>query len=431
MANLDFATGQMVFAGKNGASRGLVKTDKDDFAPRIGLAYQLMSHTVLRAGYGRFFMYQETRTGDPFQLYYNLPFVAEPSFNTDGVTPILTVSGGFPAIDINTLTGGSVTTSAEGADTHLHAPVLDEWNLNIQHELPGNILVEAAYVGSKATHLQAILDLNQDPVPGPGDIQSRRPLPQYGSFNNLVDIGNSNYHSLQLKVNKRVSHGLSFLSAFTFSKSINDQPEICCSSPTPQNSYDLAAERGLSDFDQRFRWVTSFDYQLPIGKGQPYLGTGRVTDLILGGWHVGGIIALHTGFYFTPQVGFDPSNTGSIGMTRADQVCNGNLPRGERKVDNWINTACYVDPAQFTFGNAGKNSLEGPGAVTSDMSLRKVFDVTERTNLEFRFELFNAFNHPVFAQPDPFEDDGPGSFGVITATTVPNRQLQFGLKLNF
>ena len=431
MANLDFATGKLVYAGQGGASRGLVKTDKLDFAPRLGLAWRAMSHTVVRAGYGRFFMYQETRTGDPFQLYYNLPFVAEPNFNTDGVTPILSVSGGFPIIDPNTITGASVTTSAEGADTRLHAPVLDEWNLNVEHELPGNLLVEIAYVGSKATHLQSILDLNQDPVPGPGDIQSRRPLPQYGSFNNLVNRGNSNYHSLQLKAEKRISHGLSFLSSFTFSKSINDQPEICCSSPTPQNSYDLAAERGSSDFDQRMRWVTSFDYELPIGKGQPYLNSSRVTDLILGGWHVGGIIALHTGFYFTSQVGFDPSNTGSIGMTRSDQLCNGNLPRGQRTVTNWIDTSCFVDPASFTFGNAGKNNLEGPGAVTSDMSLRKVFGITERTNLEFRFELFNAFNHPAFAQPDPFEDDGPGSFGVITSTVVPSRQMQFALKLNF
>ncbi len=292
-------------------------------------------------------------------------------------------------------------------------------------------MLEVAYVGSKSTHLQSQLDLNQDPVPGPGDVQSRRPYPQFGGFTNIMDRGNSNYNSLQLKVEKRAGHGLSFLSAFTYSKSINDQPEICCSQPVPQNSFDLRGERGSSDFDQRLRWVTSFDYQLPIGKGQPFLSSSRATDLILGGWHVGGIIAFHTGFYFTPQVGFDPSNTGSNGMTRADQICNGNLPRGQRQVTNWINTACYVDPAPYTFGNAGKNSLEGPGAVTSDMSLRKVFDITERTNLEFRFELFNAFNHAAFAQPDPFEDDGPGSFGVITSTVVPNRQLQFGLKLNF
>jgi outer membrane receptor protein involved in Fe transport len=431
MANLDFATGQLVLAGKNGASRGLVKTDKDDFAPRIGLAWQVMSHTVVRAGYGRFFMYQETRTGDPFQLYYNLPFVAEPNFITDGVTPILTVSGGFPAVDPTNIPGASVTTSAEGADTRLHAPVLDEWNMNIQHELPGSFLVEVAYVGSKATHLQSILDLNQDPTPGPGDIQSRRPYPQFGGFSNLVNRGNSSYNALQIKVDKRLTHGLTFLSAFTFSKSLNDQPEICCSSPTPQNSYDLSNERGRSDFDQKFRWVTSFDYQLPIGKGQRFMNSSRAADLVLGGWHVGGIVAFHTGFYFTPQVGEDPSNTGSNGLLHADQLCNGNLPRGERKVTNWFNTNCYAFPNEFTFGNAGKNTLEGPGAATSDMSLRKVFDITERTNLEFRFELFNAFNHPVFGQPDPFQDDGPGSFGVITSTTVPERQLQFALKLNF
>jgi hypothetical protein len=292
-------------------------------------------------------------------------------------------------------------------------------------------LLEIAYVGSKATHLGSILDLNQDPVPGPGDIQSRRPYPQFGGFSTLVNRGNSNYHSLQVKVEKHASHGLVFLSSFTWSKSLNDQPEICCSSPTPQNSYDLSHEYGPSDFDQRFRWVTSFDYQLPVGKGQLFGNTSRPVDLILGGWHVGGIVTLHTGFYFTPEMSFDPSNTCSNGLYRTDQTCNGNLPRGERTINNWFNINCYPLPADFTFGNASKNSLEGPGAVTTDLSLRKVFDITESKNLEFRFEMFNALNHGVFAQPDPFIDDGPGSAGVITSTVVPQRQLQFALKFNF
>jgi hypothetical protein len=309
--------------------------------------------------------------------------------------------------------------------------VLDEWNLNIQQELPANMLVEVAYVGSKATHLQTMLDLNQDLVPGPGDIQSRRPFPQYGGFSNIVNRGNSNYNALQLKVQKRANHGLMFLSSFTFSKSLNDQPEICCSSPTPQNSYDLSHEKGPSDFDQRFRWVTSFDYQLPIGKSQALMNSSRVADLVFGGWHFGGIFTIHSGFYFTPQMSFDPSNTGSNGMDRTDRVCNGNLPRGQRTIDNWFDIDCFPLPADFTFGNAGKNILEGPGAVETDFSLRKVFDISERTNLELRFELFNAFNHPVFAQPDPFIDDGPGSAGVITSTVVPQRQLQFALKLHF
>ena len=153
-------------------------------------------------------MCQETRTGDPFQLYYNLPFVAEPNFNTDGVTPILSVSGGFPTVDPNTITGASVTTSAEGADTRLHAPVLDEWNLNVQHELPGNL------GGNRLRWLQGNApSVHTRPEPGSGPRPWRYPVEtalsrSSGDFNNLVNRGNSNYHSLQLKAEKHISHGL-------------------------------------------------------------------------------------------------------------------------------------------------------------------------------------------------------------------------------
>jgi glycosyl hydrolase family 116 (putative beta-glucocerebrosidase) len=197
----------------------------------------------------------------------------------------------------------------------------------------------------------------------------------------------------------------------------------------PFGTVRLKEAEGPSDFDQRFRWVTSFDYQLPVGKGQPFMSSGRAKDLIFGGWHLGGIFPIHSGFYFTPEMSFDPSNTGSNGLYRTDQVCNGNLPRSERSINNWFDINCFPLPAAYTFG--GKNILEGPGAVESDLSLRKVFDITESKNLEFRFELFNAFNHPVFAQPDNFIDDGPGAAGTITSTVVPQRQLQFALKLHF
>jgi hypothetical protein len=247
----------------------------------------------------------------------------------------------------------------------------------------------------------------------------------------MVNRGNSSYHALQIKVENRLAHGLTFLSSFTFSKSLNDQPEICCSSPTPQNSYDLSHEKGPSDFDQRFRWVTSFDYQLPLGKGQHWVNTNRFADLALGGWHTGGIFTIHSGFFFTPQIGYDPSNTGSIGLYRSDQVCSGNLSRGQRSINNWFDINCFPLPADYTFGDAAKNGLEGPGAIETDLSLRKVFDINETKNVEFRFELFNAFNHPVFAPPDNFIDDGPGAAGVITSTVVPQRELQFALKLHF
>jgi hypothetical protein len=430
-SNFDFATGQLVVAGKNGASRGLVTTDKNDFAPRLGLAWNVFKNTVIRAGYGRFFSYQEIRTGDPLQLAYNLPFFYQPTFISDGITPILTVSGGFPPLNPSQAVDASVTASGDGVGSHLHAPVLDEWNFNIQHQFPGNILFEVAYVGSKSTHLQTLLDPNQDPVPGPGDIQSRRRYPQYGPFTDIVNRGNSSYHALELKGEKRLSNGLMFLSAFTYSKSMNDQPEICCSSPWPQNSFDVAADRGPSDFDEKFRWVSSFDYQIPVGKGQRFVGSSRVGDLILGGWHLGGIFTVRSGFYFSPQIGYDPSNTGSQGLLRTDRTCDGKFPSSQRSVNLWFDITCFPSPSGYAFGNAGKNVLIGPGGVTSDVDLRKIFNITERQNLEFRVEFFNAFNHAVFAQPDNFITDGPGAAGVITSTVLPQREIQFAMKLHF
>lgn len=428
-SNFNFATGQIIAAGQNGASRGLVTTDKNDFSPRVGLAWSPFKNnkTVFRAGYGRFFSYQEIRTGDPLQLAYNLPFFFEPSFVSDGITPILTVSGGFPPLNVNDAKFAGVTSN----DSRLHAPVTDEWNFNVQHELPANILVEVAYVGAKSTHLQVLVDHNQDPVPGPGDVQSRRPYPQYGPFTSIENHGNSSYQALQLKAEKRLSAGLMFLTAYTYGKSINDQPEICCSSPWPQNSYNLTAEKGPSDFDNRFRWVSSFDYELPIGKGKRYVNSSRAGDLLLGGWHVGGIITLRTGFPFSPLMDYDPSNTGSNGLLRTDRTADGNLPKDQRSPDLWFDVNAFPLPTGYTFGNAGKNILNGPGGVTADMSARKIFSLTERWNLEFRAEFFNIFNHAVFAQPDNYITDGPGAAGVITSTVIPQRQIQFSLKLSF
>lgn len=430
-SNFDFATGQLVVAGQNGASAGLVSTDKDDFAPRLGLAWNPFKNTVIRSGYGRFFSYQEIRTGDPLQLAYNLPFFYQPTFVSDGITPVLTVSGGFPPLNPSQAVDAGVTASGAGVGSHLHAPVLDEWNFNIQQQLPGNILFEVAYVGSKSTHLQTLLDPNQDPIPGPGDIQSRRPYPEYGPFTDIVNRGNSSYDALEIKGEKRLSNGLMFLSAFTYSKSLNDQPEICCSSPWPQNSYNVSADRGPSDFDEKFRWVTSFDYQLPIGKGQRLVGSSRAGDLLVGGWHVGGILTLRSGFYFSPLMGYDPSNTGSIGLVRTDRTCDGNLPSAQRSPDLWFDTSCFPLPTGYAFGDSGRNVLIGPGGVSSDFSLRKTFNITEHQNLEFRAEFFNIFNHPVFAQPDNYITDGPGATGVITSTVLPQREIQFGLKLHF
>jgi hypothetical protein len=427
-SNFDYTTGTLIQAGQNGASDALVTADKANFSPRIGFAWTPTdsAETVVRGAYGIFFSGQEIRTAAPLQLAYNLPFFYEPAFVSDGITPVVTVSQGFPTLN----PGLAINPSVTSVDPRLHTPYYQSWNLAVQRALPAAISLELAYAGSKGTHLQAVTDQNQVRTPGPDDVQARRPFPQFGSFTSIQNRGNSIYHSFQVKGEKRLSHGLYFLSAFTWSKVINDLPEICCASPFPQDSYNLAAERGPADFDQKLRWVFSFDYELPFGGSRSHI-SNRALDAVVGGWHVGGIYTLASGFPFSPLLGFDPSNTGTQVAVRPDQLRDGNLPSGDRSPSRWFDVNAFVPPSSFAFGNARRNSLIGPGQNVFDGSLRKEFALTESQRLEFRAEFFNTFNHPNFAQPDNFIDDGPGVAGTISSIAIPMRQIQLGLKYNF
>jgi TonB dependent receptor len=438
-SNFDYTKGTVVPAGTAGYPEKLATPHKDNFAPRLGLAYSPLRNQplVVRAGYGRFFVFYEIRTGDPLQLDYNLPFFFEPTFNSDGITPSpVNLTTGFTGL-INPSNAQFAGVTSQ--DWNPETPVYDQWNVDLEYQLPGQILISPAYVGTKGTHLQVLRDLNQiatpqatyDPTLAPYCNQTSPGNCEFATFASILNQGSSTYHAFQLKAEKRTSHGLYFLSAFTFGKAINDQPEICCNSPWPQDSYNIRAEKGLADFDNRKRWVNSVDYEIPVGKGRSFLNRGGVLDAMIGGWHVGGIITLRSGFPFSPTIGFDPSNTGSPGFERANQIGNGHLANPGPNL--WFNINDFPLPncPSGCFGNAGKNILEGPGEKTLDLSLRKFFNFTERINMEFRSEFFNAFNHPVFSQPDGSITDGPGATGVITSTVIPQRQIQFALKLHF
>jgi hypothetical protein len=426
-SNFDFATGEMVVAGVDGASRSLVTPDHLNFVPRVGFAYNIHGDTVLSGAYGIFYNGQEIRTAAPLQLAYNAPFFYQSSFFSNGITPVLTVSGGFPPFSEANALFPSVTS----VDRRLKTPYYQQWNLQVQQALPSKTSLSIAYAGSKGTHLQSVTDQNQVKTPGPADVQASRPYPAFGSFTSIQNRGSSTYHSAQIKMEKQYSHGLTFLSSLTWSKTMNDQPEICCAAPFPQDSYNVAAERGPADFDQRLRWASSFDYELPFGRDRMFSTTNRALDLAFGGWHVGGIYALASGFPFSPLLGFDPSNTGTQGIVRPNQLRDGSLPRGERSANLWFDPTAYEAPTTFAFGDARRNSLIGPGINTFDGSLRKVFSMGETRNLQVRAEFFNMLNHPNFAQPDPFVDDGPGAAGVITSIGIPMRQIQLGVKFNF
>jgi hypothetical protein len=282
--------------------------------------------------------------------------------------------------------------------------------------------------------LQSLTDQNQDRNAEAGnvDIQGTRPYPFFSGFTSIQMRGNSNFNSLQLKADKHLANGLYFLSAFTFSKAIDDTFPICCNEPWPDQSYNLKALKSLADYQQTYRWVTSFDYQLPFGKGMRWMNQNKALDLILGGWHGSGIFTITSGFYESAQMGYDSSNTGTQGFTMPNRLMNNvSLPSGQRSINNWFNQAAFADAADGTFGNSGYNIIEGPGLVNLDLGIRKIFNITERQKLELRAEMFNALNHPNFGLPDAGIDDGPGSTGVITSLNGKNRIVQFALKYRF
>jgi hypothetical protein len=423
-SNFDYDTGQVLVAGQDGNSRGLIDVDKFDLAPRVGFAWTPSKdgRTAIRAGYGIFYAPQEVRTG--FQLGYSMPFFFALSQSSDfGVTPAAIVSEGFPALDPAAAAFPGITS----ADRRFRSPYYQQWNVSVQRDLGWNTLLELAYVGSKGSRLQVLRDFNQ-PTPGPGDVQERRPYPQYGNFASITNAGSSTFNSIQVKLNKRFSHGFWLLSAFTWGKAFNDQPEICCNSPWPPDTYNIAAEHGPADYDQRYRSVTSFAWDLPFGKGRRYLDSEGVLDGIFGGWQLGGIVTIAAGFPFSPAIGLDTSNTGTFGQLRPDLV--GDPDPGTKSAARWYNPEAYATPAEFAFGNAGRNSLVGPGTRTADLYLKKEFGVGGKARLEARIEAFNVFNHPNLGLPDNYVDDGE-SAGTITYTSIPMRQLQFGARLTF
>jgi len=426
-SNFNYATGQLVVAGQNGNSDALTTAQKTNFAPRVGLAYSPTNNLVFRAAYGIFYSGQEIRTGDPLQLAYNLPFYYQPTFIADGVHPALTLAQGLPPLNPSQAIDPGVTS----VDTNTKTPYYQEWNFAIQRSLPGKMTLEAAYAGTKGVHLQILTDQNQDLTPGPGDVQARAPYPTFGPFASIQMRGNSSYHSVQIKVEKRLSYGLSFLSAFTFSKGMDDSPPICCNSPWPDQSYNLRAAKGLADYYQKDRWVTSFDYQLPFGRGMAMMNNNRALDLLFGGWHASGIFTITTGFPFTPTQETDSSNTGTQGYTLPDRIANGNLPSGQRSLYQYFNVAAFADAANYTFGNSGYNVLIGPGLVNLDLGVRKIFSINDRQKVEFRTEFYNALNHPNFGLPNGDIDAGPGSAGTITSLNGSMRVIQFALKYRF
>ena len=428
----DPASRSLVAVGTNGVPRSGVEADKNNFAPRVGLAWTIGSEakTVVRAGYGIYYDQSALAPGEA--LYFNSPYFDNNLYFSLPGLP-LTLSDPFPAFFPLPLPD-----SALAIQRDLSTAYMQHWNLNVQRELGRNSVLEVAYVGSKGTKLLTARDINQ-PQPSilpPGLPFVPRPDPRFDDINLLESRANSNYHSLQTRLQQRLTRGLAALVSYTWAKSIDDASNFFSSAGDPnfpQNSYNVRAERGRSNFDVRHRLSISYSYDLPFGRGQRYLADSGWASTLLSGWQTFGVITWQSGRPFTVALlsEFDNSGTGRsiLGFGANDRpnvVGNPNL--SSRSPDGWFNTAAFALPAQGTFGNAGRNILDGPGYQSVNASLVKNTNLTESVKLQFRAEVFNFFNHPNFNLPDNFF--GSPTFGKITSARDP-RHLQFGLKLLF
>lgn len=435
ISNFDPATRTQIVAGANGSDR-LRNTDFHDFGPRLGLAYSLNGDhkTVLRAGYGISYVDSVGAPGPGIVGGRNIPFYfsstllnpvfAPPTYTLGGVLPPLTIppasspSGNldyFPPTDRN--------------------PYSQTWNFSIQRALTDTLLLEVAYTGVRSDRAAVSSDLNAAPPGDPNTVSARRP---YGAaiatIRAIENIGYSQYHGLQIKMEKRFNHGLYFLGNYTWSKTIDLQSTGTDNTPAAganaQNPNNFAAERGPATFDRTHRFTFSGIWEIPYGRGRQFGAQApAVVNLLLGGWQFSGIFVGETG---TPiSVRMACADIGAEGDNcRPDRIADGNLPSGQRSINQYFDTKAFVIPKTPRYGNAGRNIIRAPGLSNIDFGLSKFFrwGQSEARLIQFRAEAFNALNNTHLGIPIPVID--AANFGTITYAGDP-RVVQLGLRLQF
>jgi hypothetical protein len=431
ISNYDVATQTLLVAGVN-TNRTTIQGDDNNLGPRFGFAYALTADKTmsLRGGYGMFYIPSKTQGGTGGRLIYNAPFAITQavSYDTSSV-PVYTLGTPIPAPTV--VNPNAPTGSVNMYQVHMRDSYAQQWNLDLQKQFATDWLFDMAYVGTRGLKLWNTENINEA-VPGPAPLTSRYLItPNLSSISESYDQGNSIYHSLQVRGEKRLSFGLSFNAAYTWSKSIDSGGSSGTLGPQsqPQDIRNPHAERSLSTFDIRNRFVLSSLYAFPFGRGMMFLSSAnRLEDALVGGWQLNGIFTDQTGLPFSPTISSNPANTNSA-FLRPNRIGNGALPKGQRSIHDWFDISAFAVPAVFTYGNSKPNILTGPGTVNLDLSAFKSFVITEGTSLQFRAETFNFFNHPNFSNPAT-AIDAQGA-GTITNTYNSGRELQLALKLLF
>lgn len=405
----------LVDVGVNGVSSSGLDRDLNNFAPRLGVSWDVtgQGRTILRGGYGIF--YDAGTLIENSALYFNPPYYTLQVF-VPSAAALLRIENPFP-----TARGITPLTSVNTVDPHFRTAYAHQTSASVEHAIGATVLT-ARYVAAFGRNLVRKRNLNQPP-PGPGAIDARRPLQGFGDILFVESQAHSTYHGLQLSLDRRLTDGLEAHAAYTFSSSMDDASAFLGSDGndnTPQDSRNLGAEWAPSDFDVRHRFVGSVTWTA-AGESLPWL---------LRGWRVGALLTAQSGRPFTPRLSIDNSNTGNAAGTTfaADRpdVLTGAAAPGQPTSQYGGHT--FVVPARYTFGNAGRNMLRGPGYVSVDALVARTFHRNAERSVEFRLEVFNLLNRVNGQLPDSFVDRA--TFGQVLAT-YPARQWQLAVKFAF
>ena len=420
IANLDVAPGftaaTPVLPGGTGPFNGvfpssLIQPDRNDWAPRVGIAWKPQKRTVLRAGYG--INYNLAQYGVMIQNFAFQPPFANTTTNVTTVSALtagstLTLANGFPT------TSGAVTNNF-AVNPNYKLGYVQIWNLDIQRELPGGWLLNAGYNGAKGMRLDTERALTPIPTGSQTFVQP---------FIYESSEGNSILHAGTVRVRKRMAKGIGLSAQYVYSKSIDDASSIGGGgSVVAQNPFDISADRGLSSFDQRHKFTGNWTYDLPIGENRYFSSKGALGH-IFGAWQWSGDFTVGSGLYFTPRVlggGLDISR-GVSGSLRANVVAGQTIALSNPTTLEWFNKAAFcapspttcVNPSATVFGDAGRNIIEGPGQVTLDMALNKTITIKESRALDLRLSANNVFNNVHFTSINTVVNSL--TFGEVTGT---------------
>ena len=443
--SFDPNTGEVLVAGMGSVPLNMgVKAYDLGFAPRVGIAYQVMERTVVRAGYGRSFtpaglgaVFGQAPDYDP-PITNPQQLVAPNSYSTVfsllagpplPVNPPIGTSGRYP------LPNGLNTYYFFNPPSAYRIPLADSWNLTVQHQFTPTLTAEAGYVGNVGRHLfinpnvnQAALDPNCAADGTCNDFNARRLFYQkFGLTQGIYETcncDNSSYHALQVKVQKRASHGLDFLATYTYGKAMANSETGGAFS----NNLNWWQDHGPANYDRTHTATISYVWELPFGRGRQFGGSAsRAVDLVLGGWAFSGVATFESGLPFTPNISGTNQVFADLNQVRPDQIGSASVPNPNANL--WFNPAGFTAPqSPGRNGDVRHNSLRGPGLYNFDLSLGKIFTVAEGKTLEFKWENYNATNHVNLANPNPTVDV-TGAGQITAAATM--RQMQFGLHFRY